>query len=144
MSPPPVTLQLPRPPPHSTTRGRSPPRTAADAHVATPPDDQGNASEDATPDPTDDAFSFPSRLLTLEVLRRPFESALTLRSEWWTNPSRRVPRCQRAISKASRARSALRVLDTRQPRIRLENTSVTKPVWASYTRGIRRLRTLEV
>src|SRR5712692_8421367 len=61
---------------HSTTRGRSLPRTVADARAASPTDDQVNASEDATPDQLVETCLFPSQLLTVEMLRRPLEFAL--------------------------------------------------------------------
>jgi len=60
---------------HSTTRGRSLPRTVADARAASPTDDQVNASEDATPDQLVETCLFPSQLLTVEMLRRPLEFA---------------------------------------------------------------------
>src|SRR5712692_6799139 len=63
---------------HSTTRGRSLPRTVADARTASPTDDQVNASEDATPDQLVETCLFPSQLLTVEMLRRPLEFAQCL------------------------------------------------------------------
>jgi transposase InsO family protein len=62
-------------PPRSTHRKRSLPRTAADAHAASPAVDQVNASARALHAPPDDACLFPSQPLALEVLRRPRESA---------------------------------------------------------------------
>jgi hypothetical protein len=53
-----------------------PPRTAADAHDATPADDPETASAAATPEQLVDVSSHPSQLLTLEVLRRPVEFTL--------------------------------------------------------------------
>jgi hypothetical protein len=72
---PPVTPQRPRRPDRSTNQQRSPPRTAADPHAALPPGDQANASAPAPPDQIDAASAVPSQLLTVEVLRRPLESA---------------------------------------------------------------------
>ena len=70
---PPATRRPPPPLPHSTTRGQSPPRIAADAHAAPPADDPATASEDVQLDHFVDACSFPSQLLTFEMLRRLIE-----------------------------------------------------------------------
>ena len=72
---------MPRPPqrplPHWTARQRSPPRTAADARGASPEAGQVNASAGAAPDQQlVDVSVLPSQLLTVEVLRRPLDSAL--------------------------------------------------------------------
>jgi len=49
------------------------------------------------------------------------------RSLWWIRPSRLSPRrAHIAISRASRARSVRSDLDTCQPTMRLEKTSITK------------------
>src|SRR6266487_6235946 len=73
--PPPAIRHPPRRRPRWTARARSPSRTVADAHAAPPAADQASASVTGPPCPT--AVSvLPSQLLTVEVLRRPVESAL--------------------------------------------------------------------
>src|SRR5680860_1917488 len=69
------TIQPPQQLPHSTTQHQCPPRTDADAHDATPEGAPETASADAMHDQLVDSSSYPSQLLTLEVLRRPVESA---------------------------------------------------------------------
>jgi hypothetical protein len=59
-----------------TTRGRSPPRTAVGARVVPPVDGPATASPDDRHDRLLDASLLPSQPLTVEVLRRPVESAL--------------------------------------------------------------------
>ena len=58
-----------------TTRERLPPKTFAYAHVVPQVDDRVTASEHVRNDVTVDASLFPSPLPTVEVLRRPLESA---------------------------------------------------------------------
>jgi hypothetical protein len=73
----PPETRRPRPQtPRSTSRRRSPPRTAADARGVPPAVDQVTALEHAAPDQLVDAHWLPSQLLTLEMLRRPVESTL--------------------------------------------------------------------
>src|SRR5436305_7068402 len=71
--PPPGKRPPPPRRPRSTTHGRSPARTAADAHGVRPADDRVSASRDAPQDRLDVCLS-PSQLLFIEVLRRPLES----------------------------------------------------------------------
>src|SRR4029450_3274357 len=72
--PPPVIRHPPRRRPRWTARARSPSRTAACAHAAPPAADQVSASVTGPPCPSA-GFVPPSHLLTIEVLRRPVESA---------------------------------------------------------------------
>ena len=58
------------------THGRSPSRTAVGARVVPPVDGLATASPDDRHDQLLDASLLPSQLLTIEVLRRPVESAL--------------------------------------------------------------------
>ena len=69
-----VTHQPPHRHPRSTTHQRSLPKTAPDAHAARPADDQATASPAATHDQPYEPSLLPLQLLTLETLRRPFES----------------------------------------------------------------------
>ena len=71
---PPPTHQPPHRHPRSTTHQRSLPKTAPDAHAARPADDQATASPAATHDQPYEPSLLPLQLLTLETLRRPFES----------------------------------------------------------------------
>ncbi len=70
-----ATHQPPHRHPRSTTHQRSLPKTAPDAHAARPADDQATASPAATHDQPYEPSLLPLQLLTLETLRRPFESA---------------------------------------------------------------------
>jgi putative transposase len=71
----PGTPQPPRRHLRLATRERSLPRTAVGAHVAPLADGPANASPDDPHDQLLDASLLPSQLLTVEVLRRPVESA---------------------------------------------------------------------
>jgi hypothetical protein len=70
-----MTGRPPSPPPRSTTRQRSLPRTTVDDHAASLAVDRVNASEDEAHDQPHDACLLPSQPLTVEVLRRPLDSA---------------------------------------------------------------------
>jgi transposase InsO family protein len=70
-----MTGRPPSPPPRSTTRQRSLPRTTVDDHAASLAVDRVNASEDAAHDQPHDACLLPSQPLSLEVLRRPLDFA---------------------------------------------------------------------
>src|SRR4029453_9003890 len=73
-APPPAIRHPPRRRPRWTARARSPSRTAACAHAAPAATAEGGASGTGPPCPTA-VFVLPSQLLTVEVLRRPVESA---------------------------------------------------------------------
>src|SRR5690606_14163371 len=127
---PPGTPPQKLPHPRSISQQRSPPRTPDAVSVAQLV--AGQVIAVRPPAGVLDASEYPSQLPLIGCCDDQLNPPCVPRSLWCTSRSWRASsRSQIACSKASRARSLFSELDTRQPTIRREYTSITN---ATYTK----------